>query len=267
MEQEQPQKTEMILTTLDKETKAISGIKDVPKASQPIPLAADDRGLLIGSSLEDQFRLATAYCRSGLVPKAFDTPEKVLLGMQYARELGLQPVTALRQIAIVSSTPHIWGDLPLSLVMRSGKIELIQEAFFAKDNVEVKESSNVYGAVCRVTRVGLSGEVVRTFTLDDAKKAGLLGKDPWIKYPRRMLQCRARAWALKDLFPDVLNGVGILEYDQGIIPSDDDLGSSINTKRSSLNDKFAPDPVINHLTGNNDHENKNENFKEQQEQK
>jgi hypothetical protein len=54
--------------------------------------------------------------------------------------------------------------------------------------------------------------VVRTFSEADAKKAGLWGKaGPWQQYPSRMLQMRARSWALRDAFPDALRGLGIRE--------------------------------------------------------
>lgn len=66
-------------------------------------------------------------------------------------------------------------------------------------------------AVCRVKRRGESEEV-RTFSMDDAKVAGLLGKSgPWTQYPKRMRQMRARAFALRDVFPDVLRGMPIAE--------------------------------------------------------
>src|SRR5690606_6210149 len=51
-----------------------------------------------------------------------------------------------------------------------------------------------------------------TFSVADAKKAGLWGKQgPWQQYPKRMLSMRARAFALRDGFADVLRGLGIAE--------------------------------------------------------
>jgi hypothetical protein len=56
-----------------------------------------------------------------------------------------------------------------------------------------------------------------TFTLEDAKTAGLWDKaGPWKNYPRRMLQMRARAFACRDSFPDVLKGIGVAEELQDI---------------------------------------------------
>jgi hypothetical protein len=54
-------------------------------------------------------------------------------------------------------------------------------------------------------------EQVRTFSYEDAQRAGLVKKDNWVKYPRRMLQMRARAFALRDVFPDILQGLGCTE--------------------------------------------------------
>jgi hypothetical protein len=48
--------------------------------------------------------------------------------------------------------------------------------------------------------------------MDDAKAAGLLGKQgPWSQYPKRMRQMRARGFALRDVFPDVLKGMPVAE--------------------------------------------------------
>jgi hypothetical protein len=46
------------------------------------------------------------------------------------------------------------------------------------------------------------------FSVVDAKRAGLFTKaGPWQTYPRRMLQMRARSFALRDAFPNVLKGL------------------------------------------------------------
>lgn len=75
----------------------------------------------------------------------------------------------------------------------------------------ITEADDGSTAVCRVKRRAESEEV-RTFSMDDAKVAGLLGKSgPWTQYPKRMRQMRARAFALRDVFPDVLRGMPIAE--------------------------------------------------------
>jgi hypothetical protein len=62
-------------------------------------------------------------------------------------------------------------------------------------------------AICVAKRRGRK-PVTAKFSVDDAKRAGLWGKQgPWTQYPKRMLQMRARGFALRDAFPDVLKGL------------------------------------------------------------
>jgi hypothetical protein len=78
----------------------------------------------------------------------------------------------------------------------------------------------VAGASCMIQRQGRVSKVERSFTVADAKQAKLWGKvghsgkpTPWVLYPKRMLQMRARSWCLKDLFADVIGAIPIVEYD------------------------------------------------------
>jgi hypothetical protein len=81
---------------------------------------------------------------------------------------------------------------------------------------QFRESETGGTATCIVKRKGLDA-VTHTFGLDDAKTAGLLGKaGPWTNYPKRMRQMRARGYALRDAFPDVLMGLSIAEEVQDI---------------------------------------------------
>lgn len=220
-------------------------LKAVAPKTPQAPMKTTEGGLLIGSTFEEQFRVARAYCASGILPQSFNTPEKVLVGMQFALELGLKPLTALRQIAVVNGNPSLWGDMPLSLVMQSGKLQYIREYWTDEQGKKIcAENDNLgakaYGAVCSVRRVGMEDECVRSFTLEDARVAGLLNKNPWKAYPKRMLQCRARAWALKDTFPDALNGAPIAEYDYDYIPESDRNGAPALQRdgAATLNDRF-----------------------------
>jgi hypothetical protein len=62
-------------------------------------------------------------------------------------------------------------------------------------------------AVCIAHRRGRK-PVTAKFSVEDAKRAGLWNKQgPWTSYPKRMLQMRARGFALRDAFPDALKGL------------------------------------------------------------
>lgn len=211
-------------------------------------LEAEEGGRIVGASLEEQWRLARIFCASKLVPKAFDSPEKVFTAVQFALQLGLKnPLVALRNICVVNGIPNIWGDLPLSLVLQSGQLKRISEFIFDKEGKPISlENKNLsadpFGASCTVERAGFD-PLTTYFTMEDAKKACLLGKDTWKGYPKRMMQMRARTQALKDRFPDVLGGVPVAEYDSHIDPGSYDrteAGAEIRTDAGSrLNQSFA----------------------------
>ena len=58
----------------------------------------------------------------------------------------------------------------------------------------------------------MKSPIIRTFSIAEARKARLLGKSgPWQDYRGRMLQMRARGFALRDGFADVLKGLNIRE--------------------------------------------------------
>lgn len=137
---------------------------------------------------------------SDMVPKDFKgKPGNCLIAMQWGAELGLKPLQALQNLAVINGRPALWGDAVIALVRSSPLCEFV---------IETDDGST---ATCRVKRRG-EPEQQRTFSMDDARAAGLLGKSgPWTQYPRRMRQMRARAFALRDVFPDVLRGMPMAE--------------------------------------------------------
>lgn len=191
----------------------------VTNNTKAITVSANDSGMLVGKSLDEQWRLAKFYTSSGLLPSHYNKPEKVLTAMQFCYELGLRPLTGMRQIAIINGNPAMFGDLPLSLVLASGKAEYVREYLVdAKGEKICAANKNLMakpeGAVCVSKRKGDTEERETVFTRMDAQAAGLLGKSgPWKQYEKRMLQMRARSQNLKDQFADVLSGVAIAEYD------------------------------------------------------
>lgn len=159
---------------------------------------------IVPHDMDSAYRLAKAICIAGMAPKGMDTPEKCMIAIMRGMEVGLTPFMALDKIAIVNGRPTIWGDGALGLVRGSGLCEFVREKIEGKDDARV--------AVCEVKRRGEPEPIRRTFSATDAKKAGLWGKaGPWQQYQERMLQMRARAFALRDGFADVLGGLYLKE--------------------------------------------------------
>ena len=173
-------------------------------------------GGLVLTNLGDMYRFAKYVIASGLAPKQFDTPEKILVAMQYGKEINLQPMEALRSIAVINGRPSIYGDALPKLVLASGKCEIFEEWAEGK--------GDDWAAYCKVKRTDM--ETVRTekFSIADAKRAKLWGKSgPWTNYPQRMLKMRARAFAFRDMFSDVLAGFHTVEEVRDYEPIRPDL--------------------------------------------
>jgi len=163
------------------------------QAAQPFSLAP--------RTLDEAFRLADMLAQSDLVPKDFQRkPGNVMIAMQWGMEVGLKPLQSLQNIAVINGRPSMWGDAVLALVRASSLCEYVLE-----------DEGPDGTAVCRAKRRG-EPEQIRTFSNLDAKTAGLAGKSgPWTTNPKRMKQMRARSFALRDVFPDVLKGMDIAE--------------------------------------------------------
>ncbi|MGF6877393.1 hypothetical protein [Paraburkholderia sp. MM5477-R1] len=152
----------------------------------------------------EMMQFAEMIAASGLAPKDYQgKPEACAVAMQWGNELGLKPMQSLQNIAVIGNRPALWGDAVLALVMSSPACKDVIEFYEHEDTADAV-------AVCIAQRHGKADRTAR-FSLADAKQAGLLGKDVWQKYPKRMLQMRARGFALRDQFPDVLRGLPIAE--------------------------------------------------------
>jgi hypothetical protein len=170
------------------------------------------------TSLDEGWRLATMMAKSELVPKSFrNHPEDVLVAIQLGTEIGLAPMQALQSIAVINGRPSIWGDGFLALIMAS-PLYRDHDEYYEVDGQRVDGlnadalKQDTTTAVCTFYRRGKAEPVTRRFTVAQAKKAQLLGKDgPWQTYPDRMLLMRARSWAGRDCFPDLLRGIRTAE--------------------------------------------------------
>ena len=153
-------------------------------------------------TMEEGIKIANMLAKSTLVPKDFqNNPANIYIALQWGAELGLAPMQALQSIAVINGRPSIFGDGLLAVVMASGLLEYIKEPPVT-DGI----------AMCEVQRKGWPEPRTVTFSVADAKQAGLWDKQgPWRTYPNRMLQMRARGWALRDTFADVLRGVAVAE--------------------------------------------------------
>ena len=152
---------------------------------------------LLPQNIQEGMELAAMIAKSDLAPKDFKgNAANCFIAMQMGAEVGLSPMQAIQNIAVINGRPSVWGDSMLAICQAHRDFESINE----------NESTDEKG-VCVVKRRGMVAQR-REFSLADAKSAGLFGKaGPWTNYRARMLKLRARAFALRDTFGDALRGL------------------------------------------------------------
>jgi hypothetical protein len=159
-------------------------------------------------SFDDAFRFSKMVAASEFAPKDFkNKPESCLLAIQHGSEVGLSPMQSLQSIAVINGRPTIWGDAALALVQACSVCEYVREY--------LEGEGDSLTAVCEAKRQGYPAPTTVRFSVADAKKASLWGKTgPWTQYPSRMLQLRARGFALRNAFADALRGLVTAEEAQ-----------------------------------------------------
>ena len=187
------------------------------------------------TTLSEAMTFSDMLANSSMVPRAYQgKPQDILVCVQWGMEMGLAPMQALQNIAVINGKPSVYGDALMALVQASPVCEDIEEFF------EHEGTPNPV-AVCVAKRKGRK-PVTAKFSGEDAKRAGLWAKQgPWTAYPKRMMQMRARGFALRDAFPDVLKGMITAEEAQDY---QEETKPRQVAKPANPLDMVAPPPAI-----------------------
>ena len=158
---------------------------------------------------------ADMLANSQFIPQAYrGKPGDIMACLLMGQMVGLNPIQALHGIAVINGKPSLYGDAALAVVRSHPDFADITE------RIEAGANEESYVAVCVVTRRGQT-PVERRFSVADAKKASLWAKPgTWQQYPKRMLQMRARGFAIRDAFADALTGMILQEEAEDIAPLD-----------------------------------------------
>lgn len=140
--------------------------------------------------------------RGGLTPKGASRPESIAVLIEIGRDIGLPATMAVAWVAIINGRPSIYGDAAMALIRSSGLLvaESVKEWY--------EGEGDELTACFSIQRVGTAGPRTVRFSVFEAKRAKLWGKPgPWTEYPERQLMWRAKGFACRDEFQDVLCGL------------------------------------------------------------
>jgi len=153
------------------------------------------------AGLDVEMAKATAIAKAGdLLPRTYRAnPGAVLLAMDWADRVGLSVMDAIHGVAWVQGKPVIDATLLRALAIKAGYRVLVTEA----------SRTSATAKVVLTTTGETLGSV--TYSMEDAKTAGLAGKDNWKKNPEDMLVARATSRAVRRYCSDALVGGGLTE--------------------------------------------------------
>lgn len=147
-------------------------------------------------SLRAQMEAAKRWVDSGMLPSGIKTPQQALTIMSVGREIGVPPTYALRNIHVIGGKPTCSAELLMALVRRT----------YGQSAIRVKEATNESCTV-EYREAGWDGVSSLTFSIADAKQAGLASRDMWKQYPRAMLRSRAVSETVRTAFPECISGL------------------------------------------------------------
>jgi hypothetical protein len=141
--------------------------------------------------IQDLEKMAVAACKSGLF--AMPSPEAALTLMLLCQAEGLHPIQALRQYHIIKGRPAMRADaMQAAFQNAGGKIQ------WHERNDEKASATFSHPA---------GGELTVTWTIEQAKKAGLTNNPTWQKFPRAMLSARVTSEGCRAVYPAVVCGL------------------------------------------------------------
>ena len=161
---------------------------------QVAPAAAQDQHDL-------QMQKALAISRAGeMLPKNYrNQPGAVFLALEWAQQRNLAVLDVLHGVAFVHGKPVIDSTLQRALAIAAGYRLTITQADEQRATVVVTRNNEQLGTA--------------SFTIEEARTAGLAGKDNWKRHPTEMMVARATTRAIKWFCPEALLG-GVLTEDE-----------------------------------------------------
>lgn len=140
----------------------------------------------------DQIQImATAVAKSGLF--GVKTPEQAMALMLIAQAEGNHPAIAARDYHVIQGRPALKADAMLARFQQAG----------GKVNWDTYTDTEVKATFSHPS----GGSITLSWTIDQARKIGIAGKDNWKNYPRAMLRARVISEGIRTVYPGCVVGV------------------------------------------------------------
>lgn len=146
---------------------------------------------------------AAVLVRSRFLPQHVKTPEQAVAIIQKGKELGMAPMQSFASIYVINGKTGIFADAQLGLILKNCPGTTYDFGELSNDRCEIT-----------FNRPGFKPQTF-SFSMDDAKAAGVTSNPTWKRYPRAMLRSRCISEAARSLFPDALVGASYTPEELG----------------------------------------------------
>lgn len=166
--------------------------------STSLATTASGRGVALpeAHAWQTMCQMADMFIKSGLLPKSIGSGAAAVTIIQQGQELGIPPMQALNNIALVQGRITLGASLMAGLIytrMGHNALRILQ--------------TDAERCIIEYQRPGWSDALRHEFTMAMAQKAGLANKDNWRNYPDAMLRARCISAVARIAFPDVIAGL------------------------------------------------------------
>lgn len=179
---------------------------------------------------------ASIAIKSNLMPKSIDTPEKALIIMMMGREIGIPPMQALNGIDVIQNKPALKPREMLAQIYRHCPGAVINFLKTTDDEciIEAKRPGGKFSTF--------------NFTIEDARRLGLLSKDNWQKQPGTMLIWRCVGKMARVVFPDAIAGIPYTPEELGADVDEEGEVIEVKPEKKREEQQQTPPPQKQELT-------------------
>jgi hypothetical protein len=140
-------------------------------------------------------RIAQVLCQTDFVPEVYrNRPDEVTAVILFGRELNVGPMVSLQTINVIKGRPSLSANLMRAQAQKAGIVfEIVEQS----DEKVVMRAQPLYQ----------QNWTYSTWDLPRARKADLLRKEMWQKYPRSMMIARCTSELCRLVASDVIMGM------------------------------------------------------------